>query len=124
MKPFDLEAAKRGEPIQTRDGRPVRFIAHVPNAYLNQRVVVLMDRAIQFTSENGYFISDEEKSSWDLVMAPRKRTVWVNLYRPRDYDYLCQNMPASAYDNENEANNAISSYVRIGNRAWPLEIEE
>jgi len=28
MKPFDLEAAKRGEPIITRDGVEAHFVAH------------------------------------------------------------------------------------------------
>ena len=32
MKPFDLEAAKRGEPIVTRGGEAAKFIAHVPDA--------------------------------------------------------------------------------------------
>lgn len=32
MKPFDLEAAMRGEPIVARDGRKAKFIAHVPEA--------------------------------------------------------------------------------------------
>ena len=39
MKPFDLEAAKRGEPIQCRDGRPVKFIGHVPEAHDHNRIV-------------------------------------------------------------------------------------
>lgn len=30
MKPFNLEAAKRGEPIQTRDGRKAAFIGVIP----------------------------------------------------------------------------------------------
>lgn len=28
MKPFDLELAKAGHPVQTRDGRPVRIICY------------------------------------------------------------------------------------------------
>ena len=32
MKPFDLEAAKAGAPIVTRDGRSAKFIAHVAEA--------------------------------------------------------------------------------------------
>lgn len=30
MKPFDLEAAKRGEPIISRNGNVVEFVARVP----------------------------------------------------------------------------------------------
>ena len=42
MKPFDLEAAKRGEPIQLRDGTPCKFIAHVPEAIACERVIALL----------------------------------------------------------------------------------
>ena len=30
MKPFDLEAAKRGEPVCARDGTPVQQLVHFP----------------------------------------------------------------------------------------------
>ena len=43
MKPFDLEAAKAGAPIVTRDGRPAKFIAHVAEAHPSQRLLVLID---------------------------------------------------------------------------------
>ena len=41
MKPFDLEAAKRGDPIQAEDGRKLEFVAYVPGAHAGYRVVVL-----------------------------------------------------------------------------------
>lgn len=42
LRPFDLDAAKRGEPICTRDGSPAKFIAHVPEATpIFDRVIVL-----------------------------------------------------------------------------------
>lgn len=39
-KPFNLEAAKRGEPIITDDGQKFTFIAHCPTAGEKQRVLV------------------------------------------------------------------------------------
>lgn len=42
-RPFDLEAAMRGEPIVTRDGRQARFIAHVPEAAQSGRVVAMIE---------------------------------------------------------------------------------
>lgn len=41
MKPFDLEAAKRGEPICHSDGSLCKFVAYVPEAHKEQRVVIL-----------------------------------------------------------------------------------
>jgi hypothetical protein len=120
MKPFDLEAAKRGTPIITRDGRKVKFIAHVPEATLNHRVVVLYGDVIRTFPDSGKYYSSDHESVLDLFMAPRKRTVWVNLYPEND---------AFCYDTEAAADNAACDDCwgrapRIGNRAWPLEIEE
>ena len=115
MKPFDLEAAKRGEPIQTRGGKPAKFIAHVPEATQPQQVVVLIGNSVRARYPNGTFHKWAEDDD-DLFMASRKRTVWVNLY-PNE-NRLCY-----YYDTEEEAEEA-SAHKRIGNRAWPLEIEE
>lgn len=117
MKPFDLEAAKRGEPIVTRDGRPVKFIAHVPEANDGARVVVMFDGEIESHWEDGSYYTKSAASRNDLFMAPRKRTVWVNVYPP---DTNCF---GGAYETEAIANN-YAGRNRIGNRAWPLEIED
>lgn len=45
LRPFDLEKAKAGHPICTRDGRKARFIAHVPEADEGYRVFVLVEGA-------------------------------------------------------------------------------
>ena len=88
---FDLQKAIAGEPIQTRDGRKARFIAHVPEA--SRSVVVYVDGCSVVSSvyENGAFLRGAEDSS-DLVMAPRKRQLWVRAYRnPNSSDvYLSQ----------------------------------
>jgi hypothetical protein len=118
MKPFDLEAAKRGEPIQCRDGTPAKFIAHVPDAYNGPKVVAMRDKGVIYIwHESGEFVKDEKTDS-DLVMAPKKRTVWVSLYET-GFDYH--------FDTEEEANECANAAVhdnRIGKRAYPVEIEE
>lgn len=125
MKPFDLEAAKRGEPIQTRDGRPVKFIAHVPEATESQQVVVLIGNTVRARYPTGTFL-DFEGDDDDLFMAPLKRTVWVNVYYRRPCDWP-GSLSTSAWDTKKDADEAASgngNLIRIGNRAWPLEIEE
>ena len=115
MKPFDLEAAKRGEPIQTRDGTPVKFIAHVPDAQEHQRMVVFFDGAVWVVGESGNFYQNKFASNHDLFMSPRKRTLWVNLY---PHDRVAQWYP------DKELADRRAADERIGNRAWLLEIEE
>ena len=60
MKPFDLEAAKRGEPIICRDGTPAKFIAHVPEANISERVVALMGTSIELFHESGMYVERNE----------------------------------------------------------------
>lgn len=79
MKPFNLEAAKSGAPIVTRDGREARFIAHVPEANEVERIVALIGKSLFWYSENGSYLLDTE-SNRDLFMKPQKRTIWVHLY--------------------------------------------
>ena len=55
MKPFDLEAAKAGAPIVTRDGRPAKFIAHVAEAHPSQRLLVLIDGTVHTKFESGKY---------------------------------------------------------------------
>lgn len=81
MKPFDLKAAKRGETIVTRDGREAQFIAHVPEARPSYSTVVLIDGETFSIWDSGYYYWEGTRESPnDLFMAPKKRTVWVNLY--------------------------------------------
>lgn len=117
MKPFDLEAAKRGDPIMTRDGRPVKFIAHVPYAREGDRVVMLFEDVVLWLGKSGHFYLSKEPHHYDLFMAPRKRTVWVNVYP------MTEGRSCYWYNTEKAANESAGT-LRIGNRAWPLEIEE
>lgn len=71
MKPFDLEAAMRGEPIVTRDGREAKFVAYVPEADVGHRLIVFIEGAQCVTSlyKTGTYL-DPSVSDLDLFMAP------------------------------------------------------
>jgi hypothetical protein len=120
MKPFNLEAAKRGEPIVCRDGTPAKFIAHVPEANDGRRLIVLISNFIFTHFENGReYPSDTDR---DLFMAPKRRIVWVNLYGSSSIArYFSTEYEADQYPSWTDC---ISNINRIGNRAWPLEIQE
>lgn len=79
MKPFNLEAAKRGEPIVTRDGRKARFIAHVPEAGEAYRVVVYIEDHIDVQSyyEDGRYTSEMVSEHCDdiLMASPPMRSI-------------------------------------------------
>jgi hypothetical protein len=55
--PFNLEAAKSGAPIfQRYTKQPVKFVAHVPEARADQRVVVLRGDMIETFPESGWYL--------------------------------------------------------------------
>jgi hypothetical protein len=80
MKPFDLEKAKAGVPLITRDGRPVVWGAYNPNAVPGEAIVGWVDGAMLTYYENGNYYSDTASEN-DLFIAPIKRTVWVVVYK-------------------------------------------
>lgn len=116
MKPFDLEAAKRGEPIVCRDGTPAKFIAHVPETSKDSRVVVLIKRVIYVIGEDGQCARMKNKTDpLDVFMAPKKRTIWINAY--------WSGATVFSFGTQEEADKAATK-DRLGGKAWPLEIEE
>jgi hypothetical protein len=111
MKPFNLEEARKGVPICTRDGRPAEFIAYVPKGEALSQVIVLVGNKVFQLSAEGFAFTSLE-SDIDLFMAPQKRTVWVNFY----------GSSAEHFESEDIANN-FAHAERIGKKAYPVEID-
>lgn len=115
-RPFDLEAAKRGEPLVTRYGRSVKFVAYVPEAREYKVVAFLEgeDEVRTFTKDGLYCPYSPNVSENDLFMAPNpKRTVWLNIYE--------KNNSATWYPSEDFAKSrADSQAVAV---AVPVQIE-
>ena len=121
MREFDLEAAKAGEPIVCRNGTPAKFIAHVPDAHKREQVVALVGESIELFYESGMYVERTEDSR-DLCMAPKRRIVWVNFYgSTRIARYFSTEYEANQYPSWSDYDLSTS---RIGNRAYPVEIEE
>lgn len=103
MKPFNLEKAKQGKPIQTRDGRKARFVAHVPEVVSVDRVIAVVEGIpyVVMSGEDGYLYPSFECSS-DLFMAPtiitEKRWIVWRLTFDRKHYYVY-----GVYENEDEA---------------------
>lgn len=73
MKPFDLEEAKAGKPVCTRDGRKVEIISfeHPIKGYpILAKVSFGKDDYEEFTfTESGTFFVASKESEADLMMA-------------------------------------------------------
>ena len=84
MKPFDLEKALAGEPVVTRDGRPVtqliKFEAIVEDGYVIYGVV--NNKIFNFL-DSGKYDRTFESHCFDLFMAEPER--WINIhFDPKD----------------------------------------
>lgn len=83
FKPFDLEAAKAGKPVCTRDGRRARIICWDKKG--NYPIVALIQdnensEHIEYYTENGIFSNGGNGKNRDLMMLPQKKEGWVNVY--------------------------------------------
>ena len=87
MKPFDLEAAKAGKPVCTRDGRKARIICFDLNNK-NFPIVAIINCD---TEENAYQydidgICDEHDNNLNLMMSPEKKEGWIIIHKEAIYD--------------------------------------
>lgn len=103
MKPFDLEKAKAGAPVCTREGFRARIVCFDAD---NDRfpIVALVkdsDSSKEFPmslTEKGRFSDGEADSSKDLFMVVEKKDGWMNIYKKTG-----QVMNSSIYSTKEEA---------------------
>ncbi len=88
MKPFDIELAKAGHPVCTRDGRAVRILCY-DRKNTKYPIVTLIDRGeyeniCSYTIE-GKFGNNQEEVGNNLFMSPVKKEGWVNVFINASY---------------------------------------
>lgn len=103
LKEFDLEAAKAGKPVCTRDGRKARIICFdLNNKNFPIAAIINCD-----TEENAYQydidgVCDEHDNNLNLMMSPEKKEGWVNVYKSYNVGKKIPCM-ASIYPTKEEA---------------------
>lgn len=103
FKPFDLEAAKAGKPVCTRDGRKARIICF--DAKCDKPIVALIydcnkETVLQYLENGRFFVDQIDK--YDLMMFPQKKEGWVNVYKSYNVGKKIPCM-ASIYPTKEEA---------------------
>lgn len=98
LKEFDLEAAKAGKPVCTRDGRKARIICF--DAKCNKPIVALIydcnkETVLQYLENGRFFVDQIDK--YDLMMFTRKKEGWLNIYKDFEDTVCC------VYPTEKEA---------------------
>ena len=84
LKEFDLEAAKSGKPVCTRDGRKARIICF--DRDWDMHIVALVSdplwESVHYYLSNGK-VDFYKQNDEDLMMLPEKKEGWVNVYSHR-----------------------------------------
>ena len=86
LKPFDIQKAREGKPVCTRDGRKARIICFDRKGYNMFPIVALImndgrESDIYTYRPNGTWDNSGNESDKDLMMLPEKKEGWVNVYK-------------------------------------------
>ena len=90
LKPFDLQKAKLGKPVCTRDGRKARIICFDRRLFyknVSYPILALVecsdgeDDVCGYNEKGKVLIEDGAEYKDDLMMLPEKKEGWVNVYK-------------------------------------------
>lgn len=100
MKPFDIQKAREGAEVCTRNGRKVRIVCTDRTDALYPIIgLVRKDETFEevhfFTLSGKAYAYKGEESPEDLVMAPVKMSQWVVVYRDRETGKTCTELRKS-----------------------------
>ena len=90
LKPFDIQKAREGKPVCTRDGMPVRILCTDMKG-CDYPIVALVEDSDGKEYIQKYPLDGlKEIEGLDLMMAPEKKVGWVNVYKggKLDADYI------------------------------------
>lgn len=134
MRPFNIDNAKDGDAIVTRDGHRVRILAFdVKGERPIAAAIECADgkyESIYLYRSNGCFHDDGEKSDIDLFMAGKKHTLYYNLLcvdNDDDDDRLVTYFQSSFYHTEADARLAVkvlNPSIRVVQSAIPLTFND
>jgi hypothetical protein len=68
-KPFDVDLAKSGAKLVTRNGSPAQFVAHVPEVAVSlDRVIYVVEGELLTCNEDGTFVGGDLPHEADLFI--------------------------------------------------------
>ena len=122
LKPFDIQKAREGKPVCTRDGRKARIICFDLQA--DKPIVALITNddieEVHFYYDNGR--SDQyQEYRYDLMMLPEKKEGWVNVMKGAAGKVYVGN---DIYRTEDEAKEGTSRFTSKLIASVPIEWEE
>ena len=99
LKPFDIQKAREGKPVCTRDGRKARIICFDVKAKKPIAALITNEdtEEVHFYYDNGR--SDQyQEYRYDLIMLPEKKEGWVNVSKFSTYASKEEALSHKTYD--------------------------
>ena len=115
LKPFDIQKAREGKPVCTRDGRKARIIC-IDRINGDRRIVACVlepdgdFEQVLFYSDEGYIVDPQHPKGDDLMMIPEKKEGWVNVYPA---DCMDQKRYSTKEEALSQANSDVIDTVKI-----------
>ena len=121
LKPFDLNAAKTGKPVCTRDGRKVRIICFDKEDIRPIVALIKSDKggeSAYYYYVNGMTLSNNYQSVHDLMMLPEKKEGWVNVYYNRTDGITFSKHPYPSKEEAIKNAGTMSNIIDTVNISW------
>ena len=123
MKVFDINMARQGAAVCTRNGNKARIICfdrkHSNRSPIIALVEIEGEEYVKAYTEDGAYTGMED-SIYDLMMAPVKKKVWINFYKTK-YDNILSDQITWNSKKEAEQNKGVKTHEWIG--AYEVEVE-
>lgn len=137
MKEFNLELAKAGHPVCTRDGCKVRILCYdalTEDGMPPYPIVALVLEGESNEGENVYRYSengkyyDYENLQSDLMMASVKHEGWVNIYKQDDAQedldpFALYQMQQGIFETKDKALEAVKKSINYSTYIATVKIE-
>ena len=113
LKPFDIQKAREGKPVCTRDGRKARIICFDRiNGDYYKIVACVTDfdgdfEEVLFYGIDGYIVDSQNPKDQDLMILSEKKKGWVNIVRGSNGS---PHMGRGIFQSKEEAENAIKAF--------------
>ena len=116
LKPFDIQKARDGKPVCTRDGRKARIICFDRRLFyknVSYPILALVecsdgeDDVCGYNEKGKVLIEDGAEYKDDLMMLPEKKEGWINIVKTEDGGYCCKGEVHSDY------NDAINENINV-----------
>ena len=117
LKPFDIQKAREGKPVCTRDGHKARIICFDYAGETGDYPIVALvsynkgnnchERILKYTSDGLFNKYRDYEHDDDLMMLPERKEGWVNIYRD------CEGMNITRDDNIYSSKEAAIASAQI-----------